>query len=400
MDNITHSLVGVALADLSIGRTSKAQRSLFVGAGIIAANLPDIDLAYAAITPSPLGYLLHHRGHTHTVLGLAGLAVALLLAYWFFPAVRKMRFSGRLRFWLLIAIALASHLALDALNSYGVHPFYPVDNTWYFGDAVFILEPWLWLLLGIAAAWNGRSGTARLAVALPMALLLAAAARIGAIPLEAVVLLAVAGGIFAWAAFGLSPRARAAWGLAICVVIIGSFIGASRVARRAAVDALHPVLRGPVTDVILTPNPGSPVCWSVIAVELRETDAEFVLWRGTLSLAPVWTPPTACGSHRLAGSRETRILGDGRFALRDTRSQSLTRLRRLAEGDCWVRAWLRFGRAPVVDDGSIYDLRFAERIGQNFSRMELVPRRGCPSNVPNWGMPRADLLGEAGLKAE
>ena len=95
-----------------------------------------------------------------------------------------------------------------------------------------------------------------------------------------------------------------------------------------------------------------------------------------------------------------RILGDGRFALRDTRSQSLTRLRRLAEGDCWVRAWLRFGRAPVIDDGAIYDLRFAERIGQNFSRMEIVPRRGCPSNVPDWGMPRADLLGEAGLKAE
>ena len=152
MDNITHSLVGVALADLSIGRASKPQRSLFVGASIIAANLPDIDLAYAAITPAPLGYLLHHRGHTHTVIGLAGLAVALLLAYWFFPAVRKMRFSGRLRFWLLIAIALASHLALDALNSYGVHPFYPADNKWYFGDAVFILEPWLWLLLGIAAA--------------------------------------------------------------------------------------------------------------------------------------------------------------------------------------------------------------------------------------------------------
>jgi hypothetical protein len=153
-----------------------------------------------------------------------------------------MRFSGRLRFWLLIAIALASHLALDALNSYGVHPFYPVDNKWYFGDAVFILEPWLWLLLGIAAAWNGRSGTARLAVAIPMALLLAAAARIGAIPIEAVGLLAVAGGIFAWATVGLSPRARAACGLAICVVIIGSFIGLRGWRGVPAVDALHPVL--------------------------------------------------------------------------------------------------------------------------------------------------------------
>ena len=177
MDNITHSLVGVALADLAMGRrATKVQRPLFVGAGIIAANLPDIDLAYSAITPAPLGYLLHHRGHTHTVLGLAVLALVLVAAYWFFPSVRKMRLSGRLRFWLLIAIALASHLALDALNSYGVHPFYPVDNNWYFGDAVFILEPWLWLVLGIAAALNARSRAARLAVALPMLMLLATTA--------------------------------------------------------------------------------------------------------------------------------------------------------------------------------------------------------------------------------
>src|SRR4029453_7993236 len=105
----------------------------------------------------------------------------------------------------------ASHLALDALNSYGVHPFYPADNRWYFGDAVFILEPWLWLLLGIVAAWNGRSGAARLTVALPVLVLLAAAAWMRAIPFEAVGLLAVAGAIFAWAAYGLSPRARAVW---------------------------------------------------------------------------------------------------------------------------------------------------------------------------------------------
>ena len=44
-------------------------------------------------------------------------------------------------------------------------------------------------------------------------------------------------------------------------------------------------------------------------------------------------------------------------------------------------------------DGSIYDLRFAERIGQNFSRHASWCRaRGCPANVPSWGMPRADLL--------
>jgi inner membrane protein len=144
-------------------------------------------------------------------------------------------------------------------------------------------------------------------------------------------------------------------------------------------------------DVILTPNPSSPLCWGVIAIELRERDGEYVLWRGTLSLAPGLTAPTACASHRFVGAR-ARVIADGRFALRDTIHQPLQRLRALAAGDCWVRAWLRFGRAPVIEGGSIYDLRFAERFGQNFSHMRLDAREGCPANVPAWGMPRADLL--------
>ena len=198
MDNITHSLVGVALADLAMGRRgTKAQRPLFVGAGIIAANLPDLDLAYSWITPPPIGYLLHHRGHTHTVVGLVVLALMLGFAYRFLPSVRKMRPSGQLRFWLLIAIALASHLVLDSLNSYGVHPFYPIDNAWYFGDSLFILEPSLWLILGVAVAWNGRTRAARLAAALPMAILLCTIASTGEIPLESVAALAIAGVLFA-----------------------------------------------------------------------------------------------------------------------------------------------------------------------------------------------------------
>jgi membrane-bound metal-dependent hydrolase YbcI (DUF457 family) len=205
VDNITHSLVGIALADLAMGRrATKAQRPLLVGAGIIAANLPDLDFAYSRITPPPIGYLLHHRGHTHTVVGLVVLTLILGLAYRFLPSVRKMRPSGQLRFWLLIAIALASHLLLDSFNSYGVHPFYPFDNTWYFGDSLFILEPSLWLILGVAAAWNGRTRAARLAVVLPMAILLCTIASTGEIPLESLAVLAIGGVLFAWGTFDLS----------------------------------------------------------------------------------------------------------------------------------------------------------------------------------------------------
>jgi inner membrane protein len=393
VDNITHSLVGIALADLAMGRgATKAQRPLLVGAGIIAANLPDLDLAYSSMTPPPIGYLLHHRGHTHTVVGLVALTLLLGLGYRFLPSVRKMRPSGQLRFGLLIAIALASHLLLDSLNSYGVHPFYPIDNAWYFGDAVFILEPSLWLILGVAAAWNGRTRGARLAAALPMAILLCIAASTGEMPLESVIALAIAGVLFAWVTFHLSPHTRAAAALAVLMMIVAGFVGTSRLARRVAVDALTPELRGQIVDVILTPNASSPLCWAVIAIELRETDGEFVLWRGTLSVQPSWKAPTDCASYQFRGSSAGRIVGDGRLALRDIVRQPLRRLRVLAERDCWVRAWLRFGRAPVIEGESIFDLRFSDRPGREFSDMRLIARDGCPPNVPNWGMPRADLL--------
>jgi inner membrane protein len=390
VDNITHSLVGVALADLSMG--TKAQRPLFVGAGIIAANLPDLDFAYSRITLPPLGYLLHHRGHTHTVAGLGMLALALVAAYWSFPSVRKMRLSGQVRFWLLIALALASHLALDGLNSYGIHPFFPVDNNWYFGDSVFILEPSLWLILGVAVALNGRSRSARLAVALPMLVLLCTTASAGAIPVEAVAALAIGGSLFAWAALRWPPPMRAGVALVVCVLIVTGFSGASRLARSAAVAALTPELRGRLVDVILTPNPTSPLCWSVIGIELRENEGVYVLSRGTLSLKPAWKAPTHCASHRRSRSGNARIIGDGHLELLDTRHQPLQRLRALAERDCWVRAWLRFGRAPVIERGTIFDLRFSDRIGQEFSHMRLERREGCPANVPGWSMPRADLL--------
>ena len=236
-----------------------------------------------------------------------------------------------LRFWLLIAIALASHLALDSLNSYGVHPFYPIDNAWYFGDSLFILEPSLWLILGVAVAWNGRTRTARLAAALPMAILLCTIASTGEIPLESVAALAIAGVLFAWITLRLSPHTRAAAALAVLMLIVAGFIGTSRLARRAAVDALAPELRGQIVDVILTPNPSSPLCWAVIAIELREADGEYVLWRGTLSLTPAWKAPTDCASHQFRGPRDGRIIGDGRLALRDDIHQPLQRLRTLAD---------------------------------------------------------------------
>jgi inner membrane protein len=49
-----------------------------------------------------------------------------------------------------------SHLALDALNNYGVRPFLPFSSARYYADLVFIVDPLLWLLLGGMAVLAGR----------------------------------------------------------------------------------------------------------------------------------------------------------------------------------------------------------------------------------------------------
>ena len=60
-----------------------------------------------------------------------------------------------------------------------------------------------------------------------------------------------------------------------------------------------------------------------------------------------------------------------------------------------MRAWLQFGRAPVLGEREIYDLRFDNGARSNFTTLRLreEERAGpCPPYLTRWEMPRADLL--------
>ena len=59
MDNLTHSLVGLAAAKAGLER--RTPYAAF--ACVAAANLPDIDII--ALAGGPAFYLKHHRGITH-----------------------------------------------------------------------------------------------------------------------------------------------------------------------------------------------------------------------------------------------------------------------------------------------------------------------------------------------
>jgi len=150
MENLTHTLAGVALSQVGFNRKTRyATLAMAIG-----ANLPDVDLVtrFAGSTV----FLKYHRGITHSFLGVSVLAA--LLAGTFFllgrraqPAKNSPPLDGR---WLLAGcwLATASHLLLDFTNSYGVRPFLPFSGKWYAWDIVFIVDP---VLLGLMGAGLG-----------------------------------------------------------------------------------------------------------------------------------------------------------------------------------------------------------------------------------------------------
>jgi inner membrane protein len=391
VDNLTHSLVGMALAELVQPAAATArQRRVLMTAGIVSANLPDIDLAYTWITPPPLGYLLHHRGYTHTVAGLAVLGLLLPLLFRLWPAAREL--TGRTTLHGLIAINLVGHVSLDALNSYGVHPLYPFDASWYYGDAIFIFEPLVWIVAGIAAVCNGVSRRTRISIAALLAGLILGMAGAGVVPAVALGSMAVIGSVFLGAVWHARPRMRAGAALGVTATFMAGMFGLSPFVKAQARAAMTGA--GDIIDIVATPDPGMPVCWSVIVIAQDRSREQLRTSRGTLSLAPSWYHADRCASHRLAPppQESARAGPAGNIEWREDVRESLPRLRDLNRDDCRVRAWLQFGRAPVTRNGEIVDVRFDTGIGANFTAMRIAGESACPPHMTRWTAPRAELL--------
>jgi len=162
MDNLCHTLVGAALAEAGLKRrTPRGMATL-----LIAANLPDLD-AFAAFTEQGLAI---RRGITHGVPAL--LILPVLLAGVMILWDRWRSSSGPAvvprQLFLLALIGVWTHPTLDWMNTYGVRWLMPMDSTWFYGDALFIVDPLLLLLLGggvLVARRRDAPAPARMALA-------------------------------------------------------------------------------------------------------------------------------------------------------------------------------------------------------------------------------------------
>ena len=167
MEPITHLMTGAVLARTGFNRKA-AYATL---AMTIAAEAPDIDTLWSI--DGPIAAFQHHRGITHTFIGIPFEAAAIVGAVWLFHRWRSRRKlvqqqaapaepfdpttthippkpQAPIRWGLLYCfslIALLSHLLLDWTNNYGLRPFFPFNPRWYAGSFVFIFEPVIFLLL-------------------------------------------------------------------------------------------------------------------------------------------------------------------------------------------------------------------------------------------------------------
>ncbi len=159
MDNLTHSLVGALIGQAGL----KRKTGLAMPALIIGANLPDVDAA-CFFWLDGVEHLGFRRGITHGPPALVLLPLILAGLLWTFDrwqASRGKRPENRLPVnfqWLFLLgfIGCLTHPALDWLNVYGIRLLEPFSSEWFYGDTLFIIDVWLWALMGFTTWFSLR----------------------------------------------------------------------------------------------------------------------------------------------------------------------------------------------------------------------------------------------------
>ncbi len=155
MDSVTQAVLGAGIQGALLGRV-QGRRALVYGAAL--ATLPDLDVLMSY--PDPVSLMTYHRGFSHSVFVLTGLAM--LLAWLIRKFWPNAPYSGR-RLFLTIWLVLITHPILDAFTVYGTQLFWPLALTPESWSSVFIIDPVYTVPLLIAVVFAVIAGMTRTA---------------------------------------------------------------------------------------------------------------------------------------------------------------------------------------------------------------------------------------------
>lgn len=162
MDPVTHFLTGACMGRSGFNRKS----ALATVTMVLAAEAADIDVVWGL--KGSIAGLQHHRGITHSFVGVPFIAALVLGFVYLLHRFRSRKRSiptlpskppvrwGFLYFCALLAAL--SHLLLDYTTAYGIRLFEPFNYRWYSWDIVSIVEPLMLLALVAGLAVPGLLG--------------------------------------------------------------------------------------------------------------------------------------------------------------------------------------------------------------------------------------------------
>ena len=410
MDNLTHTLAGVLVGE-TIARVSRPsaeglpdpqRRNLFVTLMAIGSNAPDLDFLSSMISGDKLEYLIEHRGHTHTAIGAvvgAAILFACALAWCRWRRLPLAR-SDLLQIGGISLLALLLHVTMDFANNYGVHPFWPLYNGWFYGGAIFIWEPLLWSAAApLVFILRTKFASALIAVLLISAI--AACFGSGLVPMgSSIVMIALT---IIMLAIGRRALARTALlaGMGLWIAITLTF-AIGRVTTKSQLEpfAADRFPDATVLDYVLTPMPADPLCWDVM-LPMTIGD-EYVIRHGVWSVLPGIVPADQCPGLGLFTDitaplveveGEDSIQMHWRGEIRMPRGELST----LAKERCEIAAFLQFARVPWAlrkeTAWIVGDLRYDREPELGFAELEIEDgTQKCPSSTAPWIPPRADLL--------
>jgi inner membrane protein len=137
MDNLTHTLVGLAMGEAGLRRKLGRGTTLILA---VASNLPDLDAIWALFSRGEA--LLFRRMFTHSIFGIPIIAaVAAFLFHLLYKHISWRAFFG------LCLLGMGVHVFFDLINSYGVVLLYPLSLKRFELAWVFIIDLILWGIL-------------------------------------------------------------------------------------------------------------------------------------------------------------------------------------------------------------------------------------------------------------
>jgi inner membrane protein len=154
VDNVAHTLAGAALGEAGLRKLS----GLGMTAAVISANVPDIDVLAVAFGMNTL----LRRGWTHGPLAAVVLPIAVTAVLVGWDRLQQRR--GRRpearppvrapQLLLISLLAFLTHPFLDWVNTYGIRLLMPFSDRWFYGDSVFIIDLWIWLVLAAGVFYS------------------------------------------------------------------------------------------------------------------------------------------------------------------------------------------------------------------------------------------------------